>query len=103
MFLYPSCQFSWQHLQVCEGGSFNNCSAVVSPVSEFAKKKCDRAGGNRSMGVRLLDVLNSAMRFRQSVRSGLNTILKPEPFGESSVMALWPRFASLGIVGFLIV
>jgi len=55
------------------------------------------------MGVRLLDVLNSAMRFRQSVRSGLNTILKPELLGESSVMALWPRFASLRTLGFFIV
>jgi len=33
----------------------------------------------------------------------LNTILRPEPFGESTVMALWQRFASLRTVGFLVV
>jgi len=39
MFLHPSCQFSWQHLQVCEGGSFNDCRAIVTAVSEPDKKE----------------------------------------------------------------
>lgn len=31
--------FSLQHLQVCERGSFNDCRAIVTAVSEPAKKE----------------------------------------------------------------